>query len=513
MTAPAETPAAAAAVTVGRGDGPPSPDRREGTVLLAIMLVAAAVSRLYLLLATDFPINDGGPFVAIIDQTAAIFPALPPQFGWNGLEIPFAYPPLAFWLAALLKTAGINAIATMHVLPIVMNIAFVGLFALLLDRSRHSRVFTAIAVLFLSISLRSFEWLVMGGGLTRGLGSLFLMLALLTVARSDRDGAVAPSPRRMAFAGAAVAGAILSHLEWGLLAACALVVSRALSSRSAGEFAVTTTIAGLSAVVLVAPWLLWLLATNGIGPLIAAGGTSGWDVGKSSYMLVRLGLGVSLVNPFILLGGIALLWRRQFFWIAFMLLCLFVTPRHGQTPLSLAYAVFAAQGVATLCALLVRLMRQRTAALAIATLAVAAFGARQAYASFRGAETVRPLSGEVRHAMGWVAANHPGARIAVFTGRFWAVDSSAEWFATVAKAQSVTTVQGREWLPDGAFDRSVELGERLRQSKTCPELLGNLQFYPRFEFVWAESMRQCFASPAFYRVYSNPQVGIFRLRR
>lgn len=487
-------------------------DRTRGALLLAAALLAAAATRLYMWLTTDFPINDGGPFVAVIDQIAPVFPAIPAAFDWNGLVIPFAYPPLAFWLGALLKNAGVSGISTLHTLPIFMNVGFICLFALLLLRAGYSRVFAALAVLFLATALRSFEWLVMGGGLTRGLGSLFLILALLAATIPGPRAEAPASLGRMMLVGAAVAGAILSHLEWGLLAACSLVASRAFQSRGLKEFVISSTIAGVTALLLVIPWLAWILRTNGLDPLIAASATSEWQLVDSIRDLIFLGIDALLTNPFILLGGLAMLWRRQFFWVAFALLCLFVTPRHGPTPLALAYAVFAGQGVMTLYGFLKDRTRSRGAALPITAAAAVLAGALQGFSTVGRAQNVRPLSPQVREAMAWIAANQPGATFAVFTGKAWPTDSSAEWFPTVSGAQSVTTVQGREWLPDRAFHKSVAAAKRLRESKTCPELHAALRAYPPFDFVWVETMRHCFTSPAHERVYQNRQVDIFRAR-
>jgi hypothetical protein len=67
---------------------------------------------------------------------------------------------------------------------------------------------------------RTAEWLTMGGGLTRGLGELFALLAMWAfvraVGRGDRTAA--------ALAGVFAGLAALSHLEAGLLAASSLIV-------------------------------------------------------------------------------------------------------------------------------------------------------------------------------------------------------------------------------------------------------------------------------------------------
>jgi hypothetical protein len=125
----------------------------------------------------------------------------------------------------------------------------------------------------------------------------------------------------------------------------------------------------------------------------------------------------------------------------------------------------------------------------------------QAPASFR------VLPAEMRQAMGWVAAHHPGARFAVVNDRAWYNDSTGEWLPTLASARSVTTVQGREW--NGEFNRWVDQLEQLRASGTCAELHSNLKPFAPFDFVWAETMDECFAG--YQPVFRNERVAIYKV--
>jgi hypothetical protein len=57
----------------------------------------------------------------------------------------------------------------------------------------------------------------------------------------------------------------------------------------------------------------------------------------------------------------------------------------------------------------------------------------------------------------------PDAEYVVVTDRFWAVDATSEWFATLTDARSVATVQGREWLGSAEFTSAVDAAEALRE--------------------------------------------------
>jgi hypothetical protein len=484
------------------------PAERRQTVLLLAALAAALSFRLYLLIAQDFPINDGALFFEFIRATAATFPSLPTEAAYNGLLLPFAYPPLSFWLGALLTKMGFDSLAVVRVLPILMNIAYLLLFALLLLKSGRSRAFTALAVLLLAVNLRSFEWLLMGGGLTRGLGSVFLVLALLAVTIPDSKRCVEPSRLRMVLAGAAVGGAILSHLEWGILAAASVVLSRALASKDIKEFVTSSTLAGLTALALVVPWVLFVHQAHGWDPFLAASGTSGWKLGFVKGRMLGIASMAVASNPLVLVGGVVMLVRRQWFWIGFILACVILTPRHAQTPAMLAVAVFGAQGIMTAVEFAGRFIQSRKLLAASSFGLVAALLAVNLYRTqLHAPVSFRALPLEVRQSMAWVKEHHPGARFAIINDRHWPNDSTGEWFPTLASARSVTTVQGREW--NGQYSKWEDLSRDLRTSSDCESLKGNVRRFGSFDFLLVETNQDCFAALEGHRIYSNRAVSIY----
>jgi hypothetical protein len=426
------------------------------------------------------------------------------------LLLPFAYPPLSFWIGAAITKLGFDSLDVVRILPILLNVAYVLLFALLLLKSGRSRLFTALALLFFAVNLRSFEWLLMGGGLTRGLGSVFLLLTILAVKVPDSGRTAAPNWLRMVLAGTAVGGAILSHLEWGILAAASVLLSRALASQSIKDFITSTLLAGVTALALVVPWLFFVYQTHGFEPFLAASGTSGWKIGFIKGRLLGIASLAVASNPFTLLGGLLLLFRRQWFWIGFILMCVVLTPRHAQTPAMLAIAVFGAQGIITGFDFAGRFIRSKTLVTASAAGVVAALLAFNLYRTQLYAPvSFRAVPLEARQSMAWIAHHHPGARFAIINDSQWPDDNTGEWFPTLAAAQSVTTVQGREW--NGEFSRWEDMSRILRNSQGCAELKKNLQGFGRFDFLWVESKNHCFASTPGGPIYRNGEVSIYKV--
>ena len=488
--------------------------RQPDLVVLLLVLGATVTHRLYLAVSTDFPINDGGLFVAYIEASARSFPWLPQGISYNGLELPHAYPPLGFWLGGLLVELGFGAISVVHVLPPVMNAVWVVLLALLFLRDGHSRLFTAAAVAVLAVAVRSYEWLVMGGGLTRGLGALFLVLSLLALGGTRGRESSPLSARAALLAGICVGGAILSHLEWGLLAAASVVVQRALRSRTVKNFLVTLTVAGGAAALCVLPWVLLVVSRHGLEPFLAASGTSEWNLADTAARLEGYAR-AQWPNLLLAVGGAVLLVRRHLFWPVFVLLCLVLTPRHSLTPLVVPISYLTVTGLAAVVQMVRRATSQRRdevgAVVALALIAVVLGGL--AVERTRPVSPIfRPLSDDVREAMAWVRDEHAGARFAVVTDPVWWYDASAEWFPQLTGASSSTTVQGTEWLPEDAYQRRVDAVMAAKASPTCEELVQRVLAIEPVEFVWAETRLECFETPAFQPVFGNPDVTVFAVR-
>jgi hypothetical protein len=509
--APAMTAAATSEAMQRESSGPEERRLRFSITLLLAAVVAAGVAfRLYLVAATDFPINDGGLFYAFVQAIAKTFPALPPVVTYNGLTIPFAYPPLSFWIGAALTKFGVDPLAVVHVAPIMMNIGYFLLFALVLQRNGRSPLFIALALLFSVVMLRSFIWLVMGGGLSRGLGSIFLMLTLVAVLRPASE-RCALSNGRLVLAGVAVGGAILSHLEWGIDAAACVILSRALGSPGAKDFVRSNLIAGSAAALVVAPWLLFIYQAHGLAPLFAAGGSSSWSFLAPLGHIVSF-VGSSLFNPLFLIGFVIMLGRRDLFWALFMLICMILTPRHSPTPVALALAVFSAQAAISGYHWMAQRLQPRLARGVIGAIVVAVLAVQLAEGK-AGRELYGPVPADLRTAMAWVAANHRDSTFAVVTNMPWPIDRSAEWFPILAGARSVNTVQGREWLPHGAFGQWQRLDYVLKNRKkaSCAGLLRTLQAFEQPQFIWAEANRNCFLPPEYRPVYRSSEVTIFRV--
>ncbi|MDO9302752.1 MAG: hypothetical protein Q7T89_15305, partial [Anaerolineales bacterium] len=74
-------------------------------LFLFTALLFGAVVRFVPAASNGFPLNDGGMFYTMIRDLQANHYILPQFTSYNFADIPFAYPPLGFYIAASLSDA------------------------------------------------------------------------------------------------------------------------------------------------------------------------------------------------------------------------------------------------------------------------------------------------------------------------------------------------------------------------------------------------------------------------
>ncbi len=484
---------------------PPARDPAAPWEVLGLMvaLTLGGLVRLSYVLAADFPLHDGGLFYVMARDVQQAGYALPAYTTYNDAAIPFAYPPLGFYSAAALDSLTSWSLDdAFRVLPLVVNWLTIGAFWLLsralvraLAPSRigdHARsLAVACATVAFALLPRGFEWLIMGGGVTRALGFLFAVLTMWSAHGLYTRGGV----RTAVLTAVCGAGTVLSHPEMAWFAAYSVGLLFLAFGRTRRAVALSTAV-GAAVVALTAPWWALVLLRHGLAPLRASG-QAGWDA-SGLLSLARFTLTderyFPLLGALALLGLLLCLAMRQLLLPAWVLAICVLGPRSSHTVSTVPLALLAGAGAAWVVWPL--LGGERSAALAASAApdrgerasvpgADATFrpdsdriGARDPEATRSGAEWRRavatavvatgllyatvtaavgagaflvPLAADERAAMAWVAADMPpAAAFLVITGDRWAADKPAEWFPALAGRRSVATVQGTEWV-DGGF--------------------------------------------------------------
>ena len=150
-----------------------------GHLLVILGILLGVFVRATYTFSADFPLNDGGLFYQMAVDLQRNHYVLPASTPYNFDEIPFAYPPLGFYLAALLDDlTPLSMMDVFRFLPLaVTGLTVLAMYRLAKD-VLQSKTAVVVAVFAFALVPRSFIWLLMGGGITRSLGLLFAMLAL-----------------------------------------------------------------------------------------------------------------------------------------------------------------------------------------------------------------------------------------------------------------------------------------------------------------------------------------------
>lgn len=446
-------------------------------VLLAIVAVAVGtLVRWRFVSLYDFPLGDGGLFFAMTRDLQAAGYALPAHASYNGLGIPFAYPPLGLYAAALLDDATpLGLLTVFQFLPFIVSVATIVAFLRLASVLLPQRSTAVAAVFAFALVPRSFEWMIMGGGITRSFGFLFALLALheihsLYTTRRSRYAATAAL-----FGGLAA----LSHLEMGwFVAFSAALFFVAFGRHRAG---VTGTMAAaFGAALIAAPWWLTVIVYHGVAPFTTVATAGSSAVTSFMYLFNFTPTNeplFTLIAALGVLGLVACAARGQWLLPAWVLAIVTLDPRAFETLVQIPLAMLA--GIA-LCEVVIPVLNggfspdsanHRGKAgmdpVRLSRFAVCALAAMLLYAAVNAMlaspRILTAMSADEHTAMHWVAQNTPAdARFVVMSNDIWPVDRTAEWFPVQAGRISVGTVQGYEWLSGGAFERQIEQSHDLQ---------------------------------------------------
>jgi len=235
---------------------------------LASLAVGLGIWVRYFLVQTGqgFPLNDGGMFYSIVEDIKHSGYRLPEFTSYNGGGIPFAYPFLAFYAAALFSdVTGQTTFQVLNFLPLFFSILTIPAFFLLARAVLPTRLSASLAVLVFAVIPRSFNWEIVGGGLTRSPGLFFAILAtwqgylLVTTQRRVQIGTTS----------LLASLALLCHPQMGWFVVFSLGLMVAINGRNRTA-AIQMAIVAACVAVLTAPWWLHLLLLFGPGPLLSA---------------------------------------------------------------------------------------------------------------------------------------------------------------------------------------------------------------------------------------------------
>lgn len=439
-----------------------------------LALLLGVFARAMPVLAADFPLNDGGLFLAYTQDLRWNHYAVPLFTAYNGGVIPFAYPPLGFFLAALsADVTGASLEAVFRFMPLGLSLLTLPIAFLVAYELLGTSTQAVLAMLAYALIPRSYAWLVMGGGVARGLAMVLALVAfyeLLVLLRLGRK-------REIVTTGLLSAGALFSHPEMVLFWAGTFALCVWFYRRDVRAWRNSFLAAGL-ALVLVAPWWFLVWSRYGAAPILSAiqSGSNDALLWIIPFLFGSSGEGFGTLWAILgLLGIVAAVGRKKWFFVLWYFLPFVLLPRSAGTYMPLALACLCALALGDLILPGIERLRQPGQAGTVPA-AVRALGAMFLIlalfnvwsANTRAASPLHAVSNEARGAMNWIREHTPhAARFLVLTASDeWATDGTAEWFPVLAERVSLSTVQGREWTAGSKFWENVEAYNQLQQCRT-----------------------------------------------
>lgn len=438
--------------------------RGEWASLILVLAVAlGAFMRFNLTLLAGFAINDGGMFAVMVDDLRASNYLIPAFTSYNGSNIPFAYPPLGFYFGAF--AADIFKMSSVEVLrwlpPFFASLSIPAFYFLSL-RIFKDKYLASLSTLFFALMPRAFSWFVMGGGLTRSPGQLFMLLTLIFVLRLYEENRRADILWAGLFGGLAV----MSHPEAAVHTVVSAVLFWVMLSRKRNTF-IQSVLVGVMVVIVTAPWLGTVIGYHGTEPLFNAAAT-----GKKLIAVFNLVFFVFTEEPYAtfiaILGLIGLahrLIRRDYLLPIWMAIPFFVEGRSAAGPAAIPLAMLAAVGLAEviLPALQASAKKEAESTEGVSSIERNVFFYLLLYLIFSAYQFGLQLSNATLYpydeeAMLWARENTPAdARFLVLTGSTSvSCDSVLEWFPALTGRRSLFTVQGAEWTRGEEFGSFIQ---------------------------------------------------------
>ena len=435
----------------------PTQEQAGALIGMAAVLFGGWV-RLLIPQMAGFPVNDGGLFYVMLQAVQTNGLRIPQAVQYNGLNIPFAYPPLGFlvgaWLANVFR---VDAIKVLQWLPAVVLVGTLPAIYFLAKSVLGSSWKAGLATLMYAFTPRAITWQIMGGGLTRGFGQLFLILAAaciyLTFAGYSR--------KRLALSILFSSLVVLSHPEAALQTVGIAILFWIFRGRSK-DGVLHAAMIGAGTLIITAVWWLPVIVRFGIGTLLSAGQTGLHD---ALALLQPFLLNfvdeplMTLVAVFGLVGFAVQAAKRQWLIPIWFFLPFLVEPRSAPTVAMVPLGLLA--GVALSDVILPAIvgfevgtraepgqnvLRGKAAPIFLLFIGLYMLGGT----AYFGAQVAGTrLSQGDREAFNWIKDNTPtGSRFVVMTGNTEAelfCDAPLEWFPALTQRTSLTTIQGREW--------------------------------------------------------------------
>jgi len=483
---------------------------------------------------SQYPLNDGGFFYRMTEELVSNNFLLPKYSLYNHSDIPFAYPPLAFYLIGITNyLSGISLLSLFKYFPLVVSSLSIPVFYMLTERIFEEKTYRLLAVYIFATLPRSFEWFVMGGGATRSLGLFFAMLSLYFLWSSFQENKFS---LKVVWGAIFSALTVLSHPVTSLFLVFSVVVI--IIYHFPVDIKILISMAGLI-LITTSAWWGTVFFYHGFSPFIGASNT-----GHTNWLELKnlITLNYDYENPYFLaiVSILAILGmfskRKKLHWTLGILCVLgyIVMPRGGVDLLTVYLSMLATIGFQVVTKAWnnsskfkdknnypEELKSQRTRYL-LGFLFIYLFLGAYTYKYVFNKSELRLNESNVL-AMEWLRENVKESDAFLLIppsedNRYWWNDYISEWFPALSERESITTVQGYEWKPE-VFAERVLLYTSLRSCSLDYNCIKEWQkeYKMNSDFIYFDDLKKHdklsgdFLNSGSYRIiFENEKVMILR---
>ena len=513
-------------MTVARGDL-----FEEYTVLhddrtwLAVALAVAGLVYLIYLATHSYPAYGAGLFMEIAEQIRAHGYGLPERIpGYTAEGVPFAYPPLMFYVAAVVvELTGIGAFTYSQVLPGLVVVASIIPYYYTARELLGTAPRAGFATIVYATAPEALQWHLSAGGIVRAPAMLLALTGAYVGIRLFRD-----RDRRWLGPAIALFGlTVLTHPHYTAFFGLTYIVLYTAYDRTIRGLLGGALVAA-GGLALAAPWWIQVALTHGPDVFLAASGTHSGLLGGISRIgrVFWTGLGVPMLFYLGVLMGLAYgLVRRRYFLVAWFVASGYIVgkPRFLFVAGSMLLAVLVFDGV-------IPMVRDRagdgwvvpvTVALALMLVSTGVVFASGSIDAHGGSTQPAFVDADDVAAMEWAEENTDESATFVVLG------DTAEWFPQQTDRTILVGPWGVEWTTPERYHRQLSLFRDLSYCHTEECLttgLRNAHVDPEYVYVPKDTytvrgseahqlagMRtSLIASGRYDLVYENEGVMVFR---
>ncbi len=436
----------------------------QSVLFLIIAMLIGGYIRLFQVLQSPFPIGDGGMFYSLTRDLIQNGFHLPLSISYNHLNVPFTYPPLAFYLVGYISTLfNLELINVFRIFPAVVSILTIPAFYLFARKIIHNDSQLSIATLIFSLVPPSFNWMIKGGGVARAPALLFSILALLFIhqlyTRNKKSDIL--------FSSLFSALSLLTHPQTTLFTACSAVIFFLFLSRNLKGLIKSLIVAVLT-LLLSAPWWLSMILRYRLAPFLNALGTGEYSilsVVRFIFGNTLLEIGLTTIGVFGLVGILWYLRERNYMLPVWALAGMLIDPRSTPRNLSLVLAICASYALVKLFWMFQHgneTWNDANNALdgAIPKIIIVIFFGQWIFSAFYTVNeitSIYSLKEDDAEAAAWIRnSTDSQSRFLVLSGLTPFDDSFSEWLPGLTGRVSIATVQGKEWSTDQDFGQVTE---------------------------------------------------------